>query len=97
MVSLIAPWGRQHDRGYAPMLTQFVLTAYTSLLLLQNLYLYERYSGGLPSHPCTLVSPARGVPQQVRILLLVTLWCVDVLARLSLDNTLPLGGCDLAA
>ncbi len=36
--------------------------------------------------PCTIASPDRGVPQQVCMLLLVTLRRANVLARLSLDR-----------
>ncbi len=79
------------------MLAQFVLAAYTSPPWLHDRYLYEGRSGGLPGHPCTIASPDRGVPQQVRTLLLVILQRANVLARLSLDNTLPPGGCNLAA
>jgi hypothetical protein len=62
-----------------------------------SLTYHEGYSGGLPGYPCTDSSPGQGVSRQVHILLLVTLRCIYVLAKLFLDNTLSLGGSDLAA
>jgi hypothetical protein len=67
------------------MLAQLVLAAYTSLPWLHNLKWCERYSSGLPVHPCTGASPDGGIPQYVRTLLLATLRRAYVLARLSLD------------
>ncbi len=68
------------------MLAPFVLAAYTSPPWLHTLYYYERCSSGLLGHRCMIASPDRGIPQQVRMLLLVTLRRTNVLARLFLDS-----------
>ncbi len=55
----------------------------------------EEYSSGLLSYHCNGISLDQGVPRQVRMLLFITLLLTYILARLSLDYTLPLGGYDI--
>jgi hypothetical protein len=79
------------------LLAQFTLAAYTSARWLHNLLPYDGMLRWLTDALRTVALPDCSIPWQVRMPLLVILRRTYVLARLSPENTLPSGGCDLTA